>query len=74
MLNHILKTLGLPKRVEIKTDQQPALRRIAGLEQVVGEHLEDWQEYTEAMKAVISKLNRQVTTLQRRVAKLEREL
>jgi hypothetical protein len=71
MLNTILRTLGLPKRTEINTNQTPALRRIAGLEDTVGDHLEDWVEYTETMKAVISKLNRQVTSLQRRVTKLE---
>jgi hypothetical protein len=71
MLNTILRTLGLPKRTEINTNQTAALRRIAGLEDTVGDHLEDWVEYTETMKAVISKLNRQVTSLQRRVTKLE---
>ena len=35
MLNHILSTLGLPKRTEINTNQTPALRRIAGLEDEV---------------------------------------
>ena len=42
MLNHILRTLGLPKRTEINTNQTPALRRIAGLEDQL-EYLHDQQ-------------------------------
>lgn len=47
MLNHILRTLGLPKRTEINTNQTPALRRIAGLEDAV----EDLQERLDALEA-----------------------
>lgn len=42
MINHILRTLGLPKRTEINTNQTPALRRIAGLEDEV-ESLQEQQ-------------------------------
>lgn len=47
MLNHILRTLGLPKRTEINTNQTPALRRIAGLENTV----EDLQDRLDALAA-----------------------
>jgi hypothetical protein len=73
MLNHILRTLGLPKRTEINnTPLSLTLRKYAELEAAMGDHLEEWNEYTEVMKAVIGKLNKQVIALQRRVAKLER--
>lgn len=49
MLNHILRTLGLPKRTEINTNQTPALRRIAGLEDEV-ESLNEQQ--TEVIVAI----------------------
>lgn len=47
MLNHILSALGLPKRTEINTTQTPALRRIAGLEEMV----EDLQQRLDALAA-----------------------
>lgn len=46
MLNILLSALGLPKRVE-NTPQTPALRRIAGLEELV----EDLQDRLDALAA-----------------------
>ena len=47
MLNILLSALGLPKRVE-NTPQTPALRRIAGLEEMV----EDLQDTVEGLREV----------------------
>lgn len=52
MLNHILSALGLPKRTEINTNQTPALRRIAGLEDRIDDIEQDIAELGEYMQTL----------------------
>lgn len=61
MLNHILRTLGLPKRTEINTNQTPALRRIAGLE----DEVEDLQERVKALEAYALECEKAIVSLKR---------
>lgn len=52
MLNTILRTLGLPKRTEINTNQTPALRRIAGLEDRIDDIEQDITELGEYLQTL----------------------
>lgn len=63
MLNHILSALGLPKRTEINTNQTPALRRIAGLEDriddieqdvtLLGEYMQTLEKAVVALRMIL---------------------
>lgn len=67
MLNHILSALGLPKRTEINTNQTPALRRIAGLEDEISDLVDDISELTDNVNA----LEVHVKALERAIAALQ---
>ena len=66
MLNHILRTLGLPKRTEINTNQTPALRRIAGLE----DELENLNDQQADVLAAVQHLENYVKELEKAVLQI----
>lgn len=68
MLNILRSALGLPKRVE-HTPQTPALRRIAGLEELV----EDLQAQVEAMMANLTVQAKRIDELVKASRKVSRQ-
>ena len=66
MLNDILSKLGLPKRTEINTNQTPALRRIAGLE----DELENLNDQQTAVLAAVQHLESYVKELEKAVIQM----
>jgi len=66
MLNQILGKLGLPKRTEINTNQTPALRRIAGLE----DELENLNDQQADVLAALQHLENYVKELEKAVIQM----